>query len=442
MAVIGGGLAGISAALACVDAGAEVTLLEASPRLGGAACSFRRGELWVDNGQHVFLRCCSAYRGLLERLGTTGATMLQPRLDIPVLMPGRRSLRLRRSGLPAPLHLGGALLRYRALAPAERLSAARCALRLRRLDPGDGALDRRSFGSWLAEQRQSARARAALWDLIALPTLNLHADDASLALAVKVFRTGLLDRTDAGDIGYATRPLAEVHAEPARRALATAGADVRDRTRVLALESGERGVTVRTDAGTVEADAAVVAVAHHQLPAIAGPRWPDVAALGVSPIVNLHVVYDRRVTRHAFAAVLDSPLQFVFDRTAAAGLRRGQYLAVSLSAADGYAQARSAELRAAFLPEIRRVFPGAARVEPIDAFVTREKEATFRAAPGSAAVRPGCRISTPRVYLAGAWTDTGWPATMEGAVRSGITAARAALIDLGHTRSLPEEVAA
>ncbi|MFN2615872.1 MAG: FAD-dependent oxidoreductase, partial [Thermoleophilaceae bacterium] len=217
--VVGGGLAGIAAALRCADLGARVTLVEVRPRLGGAAYSFERDGLSLDNGQHVFLRCCTAYRELLRRLGSEQATILQPRLAIEVLAPGGRSGRLRRSALPAPLHLAGALARYPFLRTAERAGVVRAALALRRLDPDDPALDERSFGDWLADHGQGPAAIEALWNLIALPTLNLPADQASLALAARVFRTGLLDQRDAGDVGFARAPLGEVHDRPARRAL-------------------------------------------------------------------------------------------------------------------------------------------------------------------------------------------------------------------------------
>jgi uncharacterized protein with NAD-binding domain and iron-sulfur cluster len=137
VAVVGGGLAGITAALRCADGGAEVTLYEAKPRLGGLTYSMRRGELEVDNGQHVFLRCCTSYRSLLDRLGVADQVHLQERLDIPVASAwDTRRARLRRTGLPAPAHLSGSLLRYRLLSPAQRLRFVRAALALRALDRG------------------------------------------------------------------------------------------------------------------------------------------------------------------------------------------------------------------------------------------------------------------------------------------------------------------
>ena len=158
--VIGGGLAGIAAALDCAAAGASVTLLEVRRRLGGAAYSFERDGLELDNGQHVFLRCCPAYRALLARLGSEQLAFVQPRLEIPVLSPGHAPALLRRGSLPAPLHLAGALARYPHLTLGERAGAARAALALMRLDPTDEALGcaRRSARGWRATGRASARS--------------------------------------------------------------------------------------------------------------------------------------------------------------------------------------------------------------------------------------------------------------------------------------------
>jgi squalene-associated FAD-dependent desaturase len=430
VAVVGGGLAGIAAALECADAGAEITLLEGRPRLGGATFSICRDGIWMDNGQHVFLRCCTAYRHFLERIDATRLTELQSRLSIPVVSPGGRIARIERARLPAPAHLLPSLARFPYLSRRDRIGIARAVRPLSKLDLADPALDRRTFGSWLAEHGQSPAAVDALWNLIILPTVNLPATEASLALSAKVFQTGLLGSAEAGDIGYAAVPLQQLHGDTGTQALERAGVDVRTRTRVDRIEPRGSGFDVSFNGDGVDADVVVVTVPHDDaaalLPDGALPRASELGYLGASPIVNLHVVFDRPVTDLPFAAGHDTPVQWVFDRTSGTGLEQGQYLAVSLSCAREYIGQKVEELRAQFVPALERLFPeaGAAQVELF--FVTREQRATFRQGPGTAALRPGPRTRIDGLYVAGAWTDTGWPATMEGAVRSGVAAGRAA----------------
>jgi squalene-associated FAD-dependent desaturase len=458
--VIGGGLAGITAALDCAAAGARVTLVEVRRRLGGAAYSFEREGLQMDNGQHVFLRCCVAYRSLLGRLGSERHVHVQPRLEIPVMKPGAPTVRLRRGRLPAPLHLAGALLRYPHLSLPERLGAARAALALMRLDPGQGPLEQQTFGEWLASHGQGPHAVEALWDLIALPTLNLPAAQASLELGAFVFRTGLLSGADAGDIGFHADTLDATIGAPAARALEQAGVEVKLGWRAerllrsaAALEvhgGGARASSEQdadpegaqpqpgTEAGAdaLSAEAVIVALPHTRAAALLEPLLPQLArglgGLGSSPIVNLHVVYDRAVCEEPFAAGVGTPVQYLFDRTVAAGAPAGsQYLAVSLSAADREMSMSVDALRELYLPALEQLLPRARRAK-VECFVaTREHAATFRAAPGVQALRPGPETAISGLVLAGAWTGTGWPATLEGAVLSGHAAARSALRTLG-----------
>jgi squalene-associated FAD-dependent desaturase len=435
VAVIGGGLAGITTALRCADAGHRVTLLEARPRLGGLTHSFRRsterGDLWVDNGQHVFLRCCTAYLGLLERLGVRDLVEIQPRLDVPVRSEGRAGVgRLRRSALPAPLHLGSTLLRYRWLTPSQRVRAVGAALALGRVDRTDPLVDEQAFGDWLTRHAQGERAVSALWDLIGVATLNAHAADASLALAATVFQIGLLEQTDAADIGWSRVPLQHLHGDAAASALLAAGVEVRTSAKATGLAPLGAGWHLVTDAAAETCDDVVVATgpsaAEALLPAGAtglAPGWA--ARLGSSPIVNVHLVLDRRVLHDPFAAAAEGPLQWVFDRTAQSGLESGQYLALSLSAADDLIGLPVADVRDLVLPHLHRLLPESARAIVEEFFVTREPHATFRSAPGSARSRPRATTRLAGLHVAGAWTDTGWPATMEGAVRSGETAADA-----------------
>ena len=441
--VVGGGLAGITAALSLADAGVQVTLLEGRPRLGGLAFSFQRGDLTVDNGQHVYLRCCTAYRWFLDRVDATALAPLQDRLDVPVLdaegRPGRRLGRLRRDALPVPLHLGRSLATYTHLSLAERAKVGRAALALKALDLDDPALDERDFGGWLAAHGQSARAVEALWDLVGVATLNAVAGDASLALAAMVFKTGLLSEPGAADIGWARVPLGELHDRQARKALDSAGVRTVLRARATSVSRTENGGwRVEVPGETLDADAVVLAVpqreTHDLLPEGALDEPGRLLEIGTAPILNVHVVYDRKVLGKPFFAALGSPVQWVFDRTEASGLRDGQYLALSQSAARSEIDAPVNVLRERYLPELERLLPGARGAEVKDFFVTRERTATFAPTPGVARLRPGARTKAPGLYLAGAWTATGWPATMESAVRSGIGAADAALAALGRPR--------
>jgi squalene-associated FAD-dependent desaturase len=431
--VVGGGLAGITAALRCADAGYPVTLIESRPYLGGLTYSFRRGDLDVDNGQHVFLRCCTSYLALLNRLGVADRVTLQPRLSIPVRSAGpHRTAWLRRTGLPAPAHLAGSLLRYTPLRLAERLRFVPAALALRRVDPADPANDERSFGDWLAAHGQSERAISALWDLVGVATLNATAGQASLALAATVFQMGLLTEAPAADIGWSLVPLRQLHGESAVACLDAAGAVLRTGQKVDGVEPlGDRWL-IRAREEEHVADHVILAVppgaAERLLPAGSVPAaagWS--ARLGSSPIVNAHVVYDRRVLTEAFIAAVDSPVQWVFDRTRQSGLATGQYLAVSLSAADHSIDLPVEALRERLLPALAELLPAARAAQVRDFFVTRERHATFRPAPGIGRLRPPAATARPGLWLAGAWTATGWPATMEGAVRSGEAAAAGVL---------------
>ncbi|HEX8714162.1 MAG TPA: hydroxysqualene dehydroxylase HpnE, partial [Solirubrobacteraceae bacterium] len=422
--VIGGGLAGIATALDCAAAGARVTLVEVRRRLGGAAYSFEREGMQLDNGQHVFLRCCHAYRALLARLGSERHVAVQERLEIPVMSPGKPTVTLRRGSLPPPLHLAGALARYPHLRPTQRLSAALAARALSALDPADPELDRRTLGEFLADLGQNEQSLAALWDLIALPTLNVPAAQASLALGAFVFQTGLLASADAGDIGFHVGTLAQTIGEPAERALIDAGVEFRLGWRAEGLVRTAGGYEVESSEDGLSAEAVVVALPHARAARLIEPLLAPTAAaldrIGSSPIVNVHVVYDRVVCEEPFAAGVGTPVQYVFDRSAAAGAPPGcQYLAVSLSGAQREMQLSVEQLRERYVPALAELLPAARGASVESFFVTREHAATFRAVPGVNALRPGPRTDVPGLALAGTWTDTGWPATLESAVISG-----------------------
>jgi squalene-associated FAD-dependent desaturase len=455
--VIGGGLAGISAAARLADAGLDVTLLEARPWLGGATCSFARRGLTIDNGQHAFLRCFAAYRDLLARLGVTASGSLQDRLDLTVLGPDGTA-RLQRSGLPAPLHLARSLAGYRSLSATERAKVAAAAIALQ----VGGARGRagRSFADWLARHGQDERTRRMVWDPLSLAGLNVSPERADAGLAAGVIRTALLAGRGNADLGIPSVPLSKLHGAPAAALLSQLRVTVRLGVRAVAVRAsqpsgfdlqlayghGAYGHGGGTPPGVVREQ--VFEHGPTQISAagivLAVPAWDaaalvpealtaDAAAwssLEPSPVVSLHVIYGSRVTPLPFAAAAGAPLHWVVDKTAAAGLHAGQYLAATVRAADAYVDTPAAQLRAEFLPVLERLFPAAADATVLDFFVTRERRATVARPPGSQRLRL-VRDAWPSGFaVAGAWTDTDWPDTMEGAVRSGQSAARKLIADL------------
>ena len=218
--VVGAGLAGLSAALECADRGARVTLLERQRRLGGLTWSFSRHGVSMDNGQHVFLACCDAYLGFLDRIRAADGVVPPRPLDVPVVAPGAGGPvvgRLRRHDLPVPLHLAGSLLRYRHISLRDRLGLGSALAALYRLDLEDRRLDNVTFGAWLAAHGQSEATIAAVWDLITVPTVNLPASEVSLAVAAMVFKTGLLSRGRRPTLGGARFPWADFTAIGRRR---------------------------------------------------------------------------------------------------------------------------------------------------------------------------------------------------------------------------------
>jgi hypothetical protein len=270
-----------------------------------------------------------------------------------------------------------------------------------------------------------------------------------------VFRTGLLSSADAGDIGFHVGTLSQILSRPAEAALARAGVDIRLGWRAEGILRAGGGLQVLTSSGrraededesggerdgdgqdALAADAVVVALPHTRAAALLEDLLGDRAArwrgLGSSPIVNLHVLYDREVCEEPFAAGVDSPVQYLFDRSAAAGAPPGcQYLAISLSGAAREMTESVDALRERFLPALEQLLPRARDAKVESFLVTREHAATFRAVPGVAALRPRADTAVPGLLLAGTWTATGWPATLESAVLSGHEAAAGALHALG-----------
>jgi len=408
--VVGGGLAGLAAALDLADAGLDVTLLEARPTLGGAVQTLpeREGDPDPppDNGQHIALGCCTEYLGFLARIGQSGSVRREP-LALPVIAEDGSVARIE------PGALG--LLRYRHVSLGDRLAIARVTRKLARLEPGRH--DGETFAGLLRCLGQSQAAVDRFWDVFIRPALNLRSEKVSAAPALFTVQTALLGERDASDVILPIEPLGAMHGAAALGVLRDGGAVVRLGERVTALEAG---AVVLADGGRVEADLVVVAVPPGESARLLGGPDPG---LEDSPIVSAHLLFDRPILGFELAALLGSPAHWVFDRGALTGHRpeSGQYLTVVSSGAPELLDVRGRGLVDLLADELtRRLGPA----ELLWSRVSREPAATFAALPGTAARRPGVDTGRPGVARAGAWTDTGWPATMESAVRSGRAAAR------------------
>jgi len=437
--VVGGGLAGVAAALRLTRAGRRVTLCERRPFLGGRVFSFADPDTGaiVDNGQHVLVGACTRLLALLDSIGApAGAFVRQRRLAVPVLDERGRRATLEATRLPPPLHVLPSLLRYRHLSGTERRSTARA---VRALVTTRGAareaLDPVPLGAWLAARGVSDRAVARFWEPIVRPALNVPAIEANTPLTALFLDEAVWRGAGGGALWLPAVGLSDAVGRPAGLALARAGVDLRLDARVarIAIEGGRvRGVELGAGPA-IDAEHVLAAVPRRSLTEIApSESLPEAARreLGASAIVNVYLWYDRPVADLAFAGTLDPDLQWIFDRERLLGREAagGHCLGVSLSAADAVAGEAKDAIAARADEAVARLFPARRAARLLRHAVVKELRATFRAGPGLLGRRPAPGAAAARgLWLAGDWTDTGWPATMEGAVRSGEAAADAIL---------------
>jgi squalene-associated FAD-dependent desaturase len=406
--VVGAGLAGLAAAVALKEAGCRVELFERSRLLGGRTTSFEVDGVEVDNGQHVFLGCCTAFVDLATRLGLGGRLRLQERFDARVFAPGRPPGRLRAAALPAPWHLAAGFLGYAELGWADRARVARAMLAL-----GSLAGDERPLAGWLRARGQTDAALAAFWEPFFVPALNAPLDRIAVGEAAFIVATAFLSEAGAARFGFLTVPLAR---------LAEAAADRLDavhlRTAVTGLERSPAGTATglcTADGRRLGFDAFVLAVPPDRLERLAGGLGlPPLDGYASRPIVDVHLWHDRGALGFDFAALLRSPVQWVFEKAPG-------YLCCSLSDAGEAVEWPEDRLVDLGWSAVRERVPELAGAHLVRGAATRSPDATYAAPPGVR--RPGATTSAPNVAVAGAWTDTGWPDTMESAVRSGRAAA-------------------
>lgn len=432
--VVGGGLAGLAAAAALAPRGFRVTVLESRRRLGGRAGSFtdpNTGQM-IDACQHVSMGCCTNFAHFCKTVGIDHFLAPQPKLYF--VTPDRRRSVFKADPWPAPFHLGRALLGAHYLTPGDKLRVAYgVAAMLREPPDADPPLL-----DWLHAHRQNQRTIDRFWSVILVSALNETADRVGLKYARKVFRDGFVRHRDGFTVHVPSVPLGRFYGAELRAWLDRRGVELRENAGVKQLAVAAAGVqrAEMRDGSALAADWYVLAVPFDRvadlLPAdllAAEPYFGNVQNLAASPITSVHVWYDRAVMTLPHAVLVDCLGQWVFDRGETAP---GEfYLQVVVSAARPLKGLGRDEVQRRIVEELGKLFPAARGAKVVRAKVVTEHAATFSAVPGVDRWRPPQGSPVRNLAVAGDWTATGWPATMEGAVRSGYLAAEALLARAG-----------
>jgi len=441
--VIGGGLAGLAAGVALAESGWRVRLFEQRPYLGGRATSYilPNGE-HVDNCQHVTLGCCTNLADFYRRVGSADKIKFFDRLLF--LDPQGRSGAMRAGVFPAPLHMLGSFLTFAPLSFADKLSIARAMLSIIRSGGRPPELKNGkpiSMLDWLHLKNQTARAIERFWRVVLVSALDEELDRTDACFGVDVFWKAFLSNRAGYRMGVPTVPLAELY-EGCRLAIEQKGGEVILRSPVRKLCFADGALAgLQFDAGREEsADAYVLALPHNALGELlseeikrSNPALANLENIKVSPITGVHFWFDRPVMAEPFITLLDTTTQWVFNKSllycsnVASANSSQQYLQLVISASYDLLRKSREEIVALCLKEIRQALPAAREAQLLKATVIKEAAATFSPEPGVDRWRPSQETKIAKLFLAGDWTQTGWPATMEGAVRSGYLAAEAVL---------------
>lgn len=426
--IAGAGLAGVSAAAALAQSGHEAVLLEARPRPGGRASSFPlpgSGEI-IDNCQHILLKCCVNLLDFYRRIGAE--SLIEFHRKFFYIEPGGSTSIFGAGPLPAPFHLAGSFASLRFLSAGEKLEAARGLAALLREAKRRRDLDSLTMRDWLEEKRQSRRVIDRFWAPILVSAINEELDRMAASHAFQVFRLAFFGSKDSYEMGVPRVPLGELVS--AERLARIPRLELRTGARVGGIVFAGGSVrALLTDAGPVEGDAFISALPWHALRALLPEAVADWEAFASSPIAAIHLWFDRPVTDLPHAVLLDSPYQWLFNKGG------GRHVQLVVSAARFLLDWPRERVVRETVEDLGRYFPAVAEARLERAHVVRETRATFSAAPGLEAKRPPAETRWPNLFLAGDWTRTGWPSTMEGAVRSGYRAAEAVCRLLGEPRS-------
>jgi zeta-carotene desaturase len=429
VAVVGGGLAGLAAGCALASAGMKVTLFERKPYLGGRASSYQHpgtGEV-IDNCQHVLLGCCTNLIDFYQRTGVAGSIRWFERMTF--LEPGGRASEIGPSSLPAPLHTTPAFLRASCLEVADKVAIARAMMALAPTTPRDTG---ESFLGWLNRHGQTVRAIERFWKPVLVSALNEEVDRVSVPYAAQVMRESFLKSAEAGRMGVPTVPLTDLYSAAGNYIRERQG-DVQFRTSAESFRAELSHVKLMVGEKEETFDYAVFALPFDSLERIlpdssaSQPLRDALARFETSPITGIHLWFDRVISDLDHAVLLDRTIQWMFHKSKLQNRNNnghGSYVELVVSASKMLVDKSKQEIVDLAVSELREFFPAARDANLLKSTVIKEVHATYSPRPGIEADRPRPETVWPRVFLAGDWTATGWPATMEGAVRSGYLAAQ------------------
>lgn len=432
VAIIGGGLAGLSAGSALAEAGYRVELFERRPYLGGRASSYElpgTGEV-VDNCQHVLLGCCTNLIDFYRRLGVEQQVRWYD--EITFILPGGRSSTLKAGALPAPFHAAPSFLDSAILDMKDKLAIARAMMALAPAVPEDNG---ENFLSWLLRHGQTQKGIDRFWTPVLVSALNEELDRVSVHYAGQVFRESFLKSAEAGRMGIPAVPLSQLYSTAAGY-IEARGGDVHLRAQVDSIRAGADGVQFCTGGEDVRADYAILATPFGGVEKLLadmpvdGALREDLRHLEASPITGIHLWFDREITPLEHAVLLERTIQWMFHKSKILAKRKdssqsGSYLELVVSSSKTLVAKSRGEIIDLAVRELGEFFPLVREAKLTKATVIKEVHATFSPLPGGDAFRPSHRSPWPRLFLAGDWTATDWPSTMEGAVRSGYGAAEA-----------------
>ncbi|HKW18962.1 MAG TPA: hydroxysqualene dehydroxylase HpnE [Terriglobales bacterium] len=438
VAIVGGGLAGLAAACALAESGFRVTLFERRPYLGGRASSYEHpgtAEV-VDNCQHVLFTLCTNLIAFYKKIGIERKIRWFDSMTF--IEPGGRQSILKASPLPAPFHVTPAFLGFKFLNVRDKISLSRAlsAIMLeKQIDDGS------SFQDWLERHHQTRNAIERFWKPILVSALSEDLDRIAVPYAAQVVRESMKSR-EARTMGVPIVPLTELY-NAAREYIEAHGGIVCLRNGVQSFVPTEDGVTLTLRDADRKFDYAVFSVPFDSLSKLL-PDVPEsrdlreeISHFETSPITGVHLWFDRQITDLPHAVLLDRTIQWMFHKSLLLGSRNGEnnssssYLELVISSSKSLVEKSRQEIIDLALAELREFFPAAKEAKLVKATVIKELNATFSPKPGIDQYRPSQQTVWPRVFLAGDWTATGWPATMEGAVRSGYLAAEAVTASVG-----------